>query len=345
MWQAGSKSMRFASPPLELVYRALRPNERETAFLQACLLDGDAASAGWHRWLELCGAPLAALREDRIGIKRHLPRLYANLVAAGTTIGRDIEPYLRTAVAREQMRSRAFRTALGQSLAALGSNGIRATLLRGAAIGETLLDAPWQRHSHDVDLHVGAADLERAAAALAAAGFQPLPSHDRRKERRVEHSNGLPICLHTRLLDASPASLAEPAMLARALEAEAVGRTVSVLRAEDMLVHVCCHAATHGSRRALGWIIDAVTLIHRPGFDWSQIDASTWDTAGCLLAPSLEVLADVVPGILPSELRERQRDLATPDPAARALLLSAAAVTMGGLELLRRAGSNRDRLV
>jgi hypothetical protein len=329
-------------PSEDLLYRALLPSEREVAFLRACLLEGNAAATSWQRWIALSGNPLAALRNDRIGIKRHLPRLYVNLTAAETDPGPELGPYLRTAVVREKLRSDRFRAALGEALDALTAAGIRPVLLRGTAIGETLVAEPWLRHSHDVDLHVDAAELPRARAALESAGFRHAPAQGT-ATLRLDHANGLPICLHTRLLDAAPASLDEPRMLARAVPATAVERAVQVLRNEDLLLHVCCHAATHGSRRALGWIIDAITLIRTGGFDWQRLDASAWASAGVLLAPAFRIIEAVAPGSVPADQLLRARAPASRTRELRKLRLRAAAVSMNARELLWHADGVADR--
>jgi hypothetical protein len=334
----------------DLLYRALLPPEREIAFLRACLLAGDAAATSWQRWIEISGNPLEVLRNDRIGVKRHLPRLYANLTAAGADPGPDLGPYLRTAVAREKLRSHRFRGALGEALDALASAGIHPVLLRGTAIGETVVAAPWLRHSHDADLHVASGELQRARGALEAAGFQHRSTPRTSSTLRLDHANGLPVCLHAHLLDAAPATLDEPRILARAVAAPSLDRAVRVLRHEDALLHVCCHATTHGSRRALGWVIDAVTLIRADGFDWNRFDATAWASAGVLLAPALTVIDAVVPGIVPADVLRRARAVEprAAEPARtrdlRALRLRAAAVSMSARELLWHANGAAEKV-
>jgi hypothetical protein len=332
----------------DLLLRALSPPAREIEFLRACLLEGEAAVASWQRWVALSGNPLDALRGDRIGIKRHLPRLYVNLAAADAAPAhaapdRELAPYLRTAVAREQLRSHRFRAALGEALDALASAGVHAILLRGTAIGETIVAEPWLRHSHDADLFVDGSEQHRARAALQAAGFQQRTAQVSHGTLRLDHPNGLPICLHTRLLDAAPATLDESHMLARAVAARAAERDARVLCNEDMLLHVCCHAATHGSRRALGWIIDAVTVIRADGFDWSRVDPAAWESAGALLAPAFTVIDAVVPGSVPPDVSGRAPATARSTREMRALCLRAAAVSMGAGELLLHANGIVDR--
>lgn len=337
--------IRFASASLQRLYQAMRPSKLEHALLQACLLEGEAATQAWQRWLLLSGDPLASLRRDRVGIKRHLPRLYANLSGMGCSISRDLEPYLRAAVAREQIRSRRFRDALARALAALNAADIDATLLKGAAMGEVVLAAPWLRHSHDVDIHVELTHLERAALALESAGFQPHPTTAIATHRRLDHANGLPICLHANLLEAGPLDLPEASMLADSVGVQVGGQPVRMLRAEDMVAHVCCHASVRGSRQSLGWVVDAVTLLRTEGFDARRLREFLFTPAGCLLAPALQVVEDVAPGSVPPACLEGLlRTQVADDGGVRELLLRAAAVSMGGWRLFAGACGVPDRL-
>ncbi len=336
---------RFTSASLQRLYRAMLPGEVEQALLQSCLLEGDAAAKAWQSWLLLSGDPLASLRRDRVGIKRHLPRLYANLSGLGCGISRDLEPYLRAAVAREQMRNRRFRDALTRALAALTTAGLDVTLLKGAAMGEAVLDAPWLRHSHDVDLHVEGAHLERAVLALESAGFQHHAATATTTHRRLDHANGLPICLHAHLLEAGPLSLPEGSMLAGRVGVKVANEPVRMLRAEHMLAHVCCHAAVRGSRQSLGWVVDAVTLLRTVGFDAQCLRELLCTPAACLLAPALRVVEDVAPGSVPPDCLEGLTQTQEADDGrVRELLLRAAAVSMSGWRLFAGACGVRDRL-
>lgn len=335
----------FASASLHRLYLAMRPGRAEHTLLQACLLQGEAAAVAWRRWLLLSGDPLDSLRRDRVGVKRHLPRLYANLSGMGCDISRKLEPYLRTAVAREQMRHRRFLAALTQALAALTAAGIDTTLLKGAAMGEVVLGAPWLRHSHDVDIHVEGTHLERAALVLESAGFWPQAGTATAKHRRLDHANGLPICLHAHLLEAEPLGLPEMLMLARRIGVRVADQPVRMLRAEDMLAHVCCHAAVRGSRQSLGWVVDAVTLLRTEGFDARHLGELLHTPAGCLLAPALRVVEDVAPGCVPPSCVDvLLQTQASDDGCVRELLLRAAAVSMGGWALLAGSRGARDRL-
>src|SRR5580658_7002175 len=91
------------TPPLADTLRLMMPCAPTTLLLQAALLQGDAVLEVWSKWRRTIEDPKAFLASDRVGIKRHLPLLYRNLVANRVDVGRDLEPYFRAARAREEL--------------------------------------------------------------------------------------------------------------------------------------------------------------------------------------------------------------------------------------------------
>src|SRR5262249_59986901 len=79
--------------------------------------------------------------------------------------------------------------ALDESLEGLAAAGVRAAALKGPVLGERLYPDPAARPSTDLDFLVLPDDLERAAAALQAIGYQaqtgPAARYHRRHHRHI----------------------------------------------------------------------------------------------------------------------------------------------------------------
>jgi hypothetical protein len=265
-------------PLLADTLRLMMPCPSTTLLLQAALLDGDAVPQAWSQWRQTIEDPKAFLASDRIGIKRHLPLLYRNLVTHQVDVGRDIEPYFRAARAREELRCTRYRRFLGEALGALHRSGVEFVVGKGVTVGETIHADPVVRHSHDIDLLVRSKDLSAAAAALAGAGFAPSTKRPPRHELRFDHESGLPVELHDRLYR-SPfydGDLARP--WSRARQGEIAGVPVRLLGDADLLVHALVHASCVPQRCGLGWIVDTMTLLQKraaekTAFEWPAV---TW---------------------------------------------------------------------
>ena len=265
-------------PPLADTLRLMMPCAPTTLLLQAALLQGDAVRQAWSKWRQTIEDPKAFLASDRVGIKRHLPLLYRNLVTHQVDLGRDLEPYFRAARAREELRCARYRRFLGEALGALQRSGVDFVVGKGVTVGETIHADPVVRHSHDIDLLVRSKDLPAAAAALAGAGFAPSTKRAVRHELRFDHESGLPVELHDRLYR-SPfydGDLARP--WSRAREGKIVGVPVRLMGDADLLVHALVHASLVPQRCGLGWIVDTMSLLQKrasenAAFDWPAV---TW---------------------------------------------------------------------
>ncbi|MFW6059581.1 MAG: nucleotidyltransferase family protein [Phycisphaeraceae bacterium] len=258
--------------PLADTLGLLLPPPPAAALLQAALYPGDEARRAWARFASLTPEPKTFFQDDRAGVKRHLPLLHANLVHHGIAIDRALQPILRTAAVREELRAGRFRRAMHEGLVALSDADVPFVLLKGAALGETVYPSPALRHSHDVDVWVSDNDaLTRAVEALSRAGFtrneQPLADGG----VRMDHASGLPIELHRRLIDSALCDLPRDEILARARPVEVMGRRVRVLDPTDALAHVVGHALFNPRRASFAWLVDAALLASRhPAIDWQR---------------------------------------------------------------------------
>lgn len=265
-----------SDPPLADTLRLLMPCAHTTLLLQAALLQGDAAGKAWSQWRQVVTDPKAFLANDRVGIKRHLPLLYRNLVSHGVDLGRDLEPYFRAARAREELRSTRFRRYLCEALGALRQSGVNFVVGKGVTLGETIHSDPVVRHTHDVDLLVRTENIPVAALALQAAGFTPCASHSFGVEPRFNHESGLPVELHHRLYRTPFYDGDLAGLWGRARGGDVLGMPVLLISDVDLLVHAPVHASLVAQRRGLSWIVDVVSLLQKRAaqgvaIDWAAV--------------------------------------------------------------------------
>ena len=154
----------------------LLPNPRQTLLLQAAVGPPDAAAAALATWLAGARAATEDLAAGPGGGRLLAPLIAHNLAGAGDLGAARLWTYLRTALVREQLRSRAARAIYAEALEALGRAGVRPVVLRGVAASESVYPDPGLRHCHDLDLLLPGDRLAEAGRALTAAGFQAAPN-------------------------------------------------------------------------------------------------------------------------------------------------------------------------
>ena len=166
-----------------------------------------------------------------------------------------LSPQILDALRRSRMRDGLERlqsvATLREAAGALEGAGIPYTVLKGPALAG--LHPGAERPTSDIDVLVGEPDVERAAKALAAAGYA---ARGRGGARRRFHFHAvleprgegrLPIELHWDLVDRVNLNRVSPAeVLRRRRELRADGVTFFVPAPEDTFLYVALHAAKHG---------------------------------------------------------------------------------------------------
>ncbi len=173
--------------------------------------------------------------------------------------------------------------ALRQTLAALGSVGIEAIALKGAALAYLAYPEPSHRTCADVDLLLHPADLTRASAVLGELGYtsrpaEPEPRHHLRARYPADGSVGIELHRHI-LEEPGPYTLPAADLWERSRAAHLADTAARVLAASDALLHVCLHLA-HAHRYrwfVLRGIADvlAITTAGAAPVDWDQFVATT----------------------------------------------------------------------
>jgi hypothetical protein len=233
--------------------------------------DPEALRAACGRVADWDSLAAEAERDGLTGI------LWRDLERAGVAppprAARRIEEF----VALQRLRQPRLDAGLAGALGALAAAGVSCALLKGPLLGERLYGEAALRPSVDLDLLVAAADLDRAAAALGAAGWRVPGGPTARWQRRHHHHlvldrPGAPdLELHFRALTGFGGVLPAEDLLARAAPGEFRGWPVRLLAPEDEVLHLAVHAAGHGLGRLL-WLMDLkALLVSRPGLDWDAV--------------------------------------------------------------------------
>ncbi len=330
----------------------LLPDGGQTRLLRAALLRGEAgrrALAGIAPELE---RPQLLPAPQRAALRTLSPLLEARAADADGAphVGGDSLRVLRMAAARERVRYETVRRLARSLIASLADRGVDAILLRGIVLAETVYPEPFRRHTHDIDLFVPPAELERAVDAARAAGFTERADDPDRLPGgvRLVHPSGLPVEIHSSLF-LDPYYAAElPGMHGRAERRALLGERVRTLGAADQLLHICGGASQSPVRGSLRWVIDAWLLIHRgPEIDWEVVVSGA--AAARLALPvsvMLRYLAEALESPIPGAVLDRLDSLAREaSPIARDIALYGARAGLPALALVRRVpGGVRPRL-
>jgi Uncharacterised nucleotidyltransferase len=182
---------------------------------------------------------------------------------------------LRSAAAlmREQHLAERLDEWLHELLADFAAANVPVIPLKGPVLGERLYPRSVPRPATDLDLLVTPQDLDRAAVVLQKRRYRPLTG-PREEHYRARHhhlhfaSEGqVPIELHFRAHSGFHTEIRADDLFARAgAYRTRRGRTVPVLAAEDELIYLATHVASHLFQRT-AWLYDIKLLLLRDGID------------------------------------------------------------------------------
>ena len=265
--------------------RALLPSAGETLLLRAAL-DKQRGAQAWTAWRVVY--PLQeTLANEHVGIKGLLPLLSSTLEQNGATVTPPDLSLLRMARYREQLRSERYQAILHQALSTLSTGGVQVILLKGAALANTVYPEPALRHCHDIDLLLQPSDVPQAVNLLLAKDFlrqTPAASVAQAgSSLRLDHSSGLPLLLHTRLLrnpgfempldPAWQSAVTMPILpILATIPSMPEGLPCTMLAPEWELVHILGAVICAPSRSRVTWVCDAHYLITAyPTMDWERV--------------------------------------------------------------------------
>ncbi len=163
----------------------------------------------------------------------------------------------------------------------LESRDIPALPYKGPALAELLYGNVTARQFSDLDILIHARDYARTKAALSEAGFTPgvaLRPPEEAALLRTGYELTFDGVNGRNLLEIQWQVLPRfyavdfdmPAMFARAVTQSVAGVTVRALRADDLLLALCAHAAKHLWMQ-LSWMYDIATLARMSQLDWDSL--------------------------------------------------------------------------
>jgi Uncharacterised nucleotidyltransferase len=188
----------------------------------------------------------------------------------------------------------------------LEESGVPYAIVKGPALALAYEDA--DRQFVDIDLLVAPGHMPRAIGAIERLGASVIggvswPRGDGIAEMTLMMLNGTNIDLHANLVvhadDRRAFHLHTESLLSRRTTACVLGHEVSVLGAEDTLVHVALHAALSGGDRLI-WLADLDALVRQDAHSWSLLvdrsrEAGAALVVGVMLDRAVEVLGCPVP--------------------------------------------------
>lgn len=239
------------------------------------------SAAQWQRLVDVCKA------------QRVAAIVYARLKSAGLTDEappQALRP-LRRRYINSSHRNLWLREALHVAVTACHRAGIRVILLKGGYLATHVYTNPALREMGDVDLLVHKSQLGEALRALQQVGFRsrsPLPDDIGERVNTAKHAPRLErgkaaIELHWTIFAPHRGETREiEALWARAIPVSVARTDVLTLSLEDLLLHLCAHAAyDHRFEFGLRPLCDLDRLVRRSGADihWPTVveRARAWE--------------------------------------------------------------------
>ncbi len=222
--------------------------------------------------------PTLAGRAENHGLG---PLLYTHLTAAGAAVPLEARRELQALYLRHRHANRVRSAALAEILDCFEAAGIRALVLKGAALAYLVYPDPGQRPMRDMDLLVRKAQARPAQVLLAGLGFEaplpgpgPLPGKHLAAATRSEQGLSLSVEIHHNLF--SPGrrlSLELEDLASPPAGFTLAGRTAFTLPYEPLLWHLCQHLLLMRQPLRLIWVADIVGLAERFAgqIDWDLV--------------------------------------------------------------------------
>jgi hypothetical protein len=272
--------------PVLSAARKLRPvqafrSSSEFDLLLACCADS-CGDEGSERTRNILSRPLDWERMLRlVDHHRVVPQVYSELSALSHWVPVQHLNALRLRYQDNARKTLWFTGELVRIVGHLESVGIKALPYKGPVLAQTLYGEVTRRQFGDLDILILPTDVLKARAALHDLGYKPAiglaPRHESAYVKtgyeysfRAAHGSNL-LELQWRILprfysiDFDGADFFE-----RSDEIVVGGRRMRTLRAEDLLLVLCVHAAKHVWVQ-LSWLCDIAQLVKTGRLDWNVI--------------------------------------------------------------------------
>jgi hypothetical protein len=260
--------------------RTLTPNPEFNLLLACCASTSSTGQANriqnllaspinWNRWLSL------------VDHHRVVPQVYRALAELQESLPDETRDALHKRYQDNARKTLWFTGELLRIVPQLESSGIETMPCKGPVLAQFLYGEVTQRQFGDLDILVRPCDVPRARTALLALGYKPGIELTPRRERDYIAS-GYEYSFHgahgPHLLELQwhilPRFYSVDFNIAdffdRADEIRVGGHAMRTLRAQDLLLVLCAHAAKHVWTQH-SWLCDIAQLASSPEHDWSSI--------------------------------------------------------------------------
>lgn len=315
----------MSASTIEVALRAACPGADETLLLRALLLPDARGAKAWSDFKAIHADLGELFRTDHGEWRRLSPLLSRNLKVNGADVDARLWTVLRMANMREDLRAKVYQQVLGEVVQLLTNAEVSFAVVRGAAVGALAYGDVSARHSHDIDLLVSKAHVNRAMLLLESNGYareggRPMEA-GQSPVQSVVHATSLPVRIHTFAFEFTGYALDPQPLLANCAQTNLGGIDAPTLSAEAMLVQAVVHASYSPTRYTLQWVADVVKLAPLVS-NWPTVvelarAAKATIATHALLTYVNEQIADIVPAEIINDLRESssratpfERDLA-----------------------------------
>ena len=251
------------------------PKPHQELLLRAALHHGNEALGAWKAW-RAANSLDASDRPSR----RLMPAAYKNLRDAGLS---DVElAPLAQAYEKTRTGNQQKLDAARPVFEALAAAGIELLVLKGAALTRFYAGDLGLRPMGDIDVLVPPDQTERATAALANLGYEPVGigasclvryAYRQSPSWPFVAQNAPDVDLHWHVLHESCQPEADGDFWEAAIPLDFQGVKLKALNATDQLLHVCIHALQREPQENLRWIVDAMAILRREAepIDWRRL--------------------------------------------------------------------------
>lgn len=248
---------------------------------------------------------------------RVVPYLWARL--RDKKIPESLARRLRAGFMENAARNRFLFGQAQTVFAGLASAGIQVIPLKGLYLADAVYSAAPMRYMQDLDIMVRPADVRAADTFIQSLGYLPMHAAppDELTGRHlsyVHRENFLTIEVHWNLI-LRGMNVDVEALWNRAHRGRCAGTDVWLLPPEDVLAHLCVHAAGHAFEIGLRSLLDIAEMERRfPALEWDQVRRLLRDWTGshhCLatnLALANRLLGFPIPDSLADSCSEKGQD-------------------------------------
>lgn len=246
---------------------------------------------------------------------RVIPHIYRALSAHSELLSAADLAILRSAYEENARRSLRLTGELLRLLRHFEGYGIEALPYKGPALAQALYGDVTSRQFFDLDIIVSPQHVGAAKAALAELGYVSDINLSAREEAKFiasgyEHAFSGPAGPHTlelkwRILPRFYSVELEAATLLHRAEPDTLGgQRFRTLRADDLLLVLCVHAAKHMWSQ-LSWLCDVAEVTRSPEIQWKTICEKA-EQLGIrrIVAASLQLAHDLLASDLPTTVQE-----------------------------------------